>query len=316
MDRRRLRTILTDLGIEHRDSRRAINICCPFCRGQTRGLPDDRFRLGIFPGTLRYYCFRCHRVGGLFEVLKAAAGITEAEFRRLVGGRVGEEGGSLAARIRAKLFGENGEEAKDQEPPPVFMPEGLSISEAAKRYPEVRRFLRIRQLSIDTCEAYGAIYTGRFGPNAYRLAWPVRRDDGTLAAWQGRDVTGKLKAKYHTEGQVSSVLYWAREYDPAEPLYVVEGVFDCWRMERNAVASFTNRLSVAQTKQLLSLQPAPTAVIIAWDWDSWNKAKGAARQLAPLVQAGVRTGAVRLPEGEDPDSLGAEAVRNLEVWWA
>jgi len=270
-------------------------------------LPDDRFRLGIFPESLRYYCFRCHRVGGLFEVLEAIAGVTEAEFRRLVGGRAREEGGSLAARIRAKLFGE---EAEDQEAPPVSMPEGLSVSEAAKQYPEVRRFLRIRRLSIDTCEAYGAIYTGRLGPNAYRLAWPVRRDDGTLAAWQGRDVTGKLKAKYHTEGQVSSILYWAKEYDPAEPLYIVEGVFDCWRMGWNAAASFTNRLSTAQTRRLLSLQPAPAAVIIAWDWDSWHKAKEAARQLAPLVRAG----AVRLPEGEDPDSLGAEAVRNLEVW--
>jgi len=78
------------------------------------------------------------------------------------------------------------------------------------------------------------------------------------------------------------------------------------------VASFSNRLSLQQVRQLIFCRPALREVVLARDWDSWLKAKNAARHLAPVLKAG----AVRLPEGQDPDSLGNNKVRKLEVWWA
>ena len=53
-------------------------------------------------------------------------------------------------------------------------------------------------------------------------------------------------------------------------------------------------------------------IVVAWDADSYEMGLAAAREIAPLVRAGC----VRLPEGEDPDSLGRDAVLALEVQWA
>jgi len=180
MERQRLQSILTRLGIPWEDQRTAVNVCCPWCRGQTRGLPDDRFRLGIFLDNLRFHCWRCHRVGGLYEALNEVAGISKTEYRRLVGRRAEAAETTLADRIRARLA--EGEPEQDRSDSPACMPPGEPVSRAAKDRPEVQHFLRVRNLSPATCDLYGAIYTGRSGPDAYRVAWPIPAADGTLGA--------------------------------------------------------------------------------------------------------------------------------------
>ena len=52
--------------------------------------------------------------------------------------------------------------------------------------------------------------------------------------------------------------------------------------------------------------------MFAWDGDSYDLSLAAAREMAPLVRAG----AVRLPDGADPDSMGRDAVLALQVQWA
>ena len=113
---------------------------------------------------------------------------------------------------------------------------------------------------------------------------------------------------------MSELLYWTDlEKTAGAPwrVYVVEGIFDAWRMAWNAVATFTHGISRSQRRQLLEHDQI-REVVFAWDSDSWTMNVAAARGLAPLVRAG----SVRLPDGEDPDSMGAAGVLDLEVKWA
>ena len=85
MNTQRLESILAGLGIQFQRSAKAVNVCCPFCVGSTRGQKDTEFRLGVFLPQLNYYCFRCRRKGGLFDLLKNAAGLSISDYRHLVG---------------------------------------------------------------------------------------------------------------------------------------------------------------------------------------------------------------------------------------
>lgn len=313
MDRQRLTRIFTDLRIPTcpRPQERMVSVNCPWCRGSTRGLPDDQFRCGVWLDTLRFVCLRCRRTGGLFEILRAVADVSEADYRRLVGGDprpIDEERLGIKGRIDRILH-----PAKDREQPaePIALPAGHPVGPASRCYVELSAFLGRRRLDPQTCEDYRCLYGGRQGPNAYRLMWPCPAPDGTLAAWQGRDVTDRLKMKYYSEGNLAGLLYWNRQAAPDGRAWVVEGVLDCWRAGAGAVATFSHKISQPQMNQL-ALDPAVREVVFAWDGDSWEMAKGAARRLAPVKRAG----AVKLPEGLDPDKLGEERLKNLEIWWA
>lgn len=308
MNCEKIQEILRVFRIEHKDQPRAVNVNCPFCLGQTRHLPDNKFRCGIFPESLRFHCWRCKRVGSFFQVLSAAAGIDRKEYQELMGGSVEKtEDESVPNAVRRKLKGKKAETKSE----PPKLPESVPVNEPNVRlHPELMTFLAKRQISVDTCEDYETRYTGAVGRYAERLILPNYGEDGRLEVWQGRDVSGRAKAKYLTEGSCGRSLYWSSHLIENQPVYLVEGAFDCWRMVHNAVASYTKDLTREQ-RALLARDLDRLPLIIAWDYDAYDKARAVARELAPVLKTGV----VRLPDGEDPDSLGGRNVRKLKVEW-
>jgi len=312
MERSQLQEILTGLAIRYKDQPKALNVCCPFCLGATHGKPDSKFLCGIFLESERYHCFRCKRTDSLYHLLSTMAGMDLRTYERLVGKHDIKEP-TLADEVKKRLNGSpQGPEDKGGkvELPPL----AVQVTRDEMRLsPLLCKFMVKRKPPIHytTLRNYGAMYTPGFGKYPHRLVVPVYDDLDELVAWQGRDMTGKAKSKYHSEGPIMDLLYWTDTFYPDKPLYVVEGIYDCWRMAYNGVASFSHSLTAKQRQQLVT-DLSVKEVVICWDADSYQKSLAAARSLAPIIES---VGVVRLPEGEDPDSMGGDAVRELEVVW-
>lgn len=309
MERTTLQRILTGYGIPWQDGK-AVNVCCPFCTGRTVPGPDTMYRCGIWPDTLRYYCWRCNRRGPLYAILHAVAGVGPDEYRRLVGAAAAKDlPTTVAETVRQRLRGRAEEPAPQREL--VILPNGPVVSAAvAEAEPVLGAFLRRRRLDAAELADYGCRWPGWAGEASGRLVIPVCDDDGRPVAWQGRDITGLSHSKYFTRGDVSKHLFWTVELRRPVRAYVVEGCLDAMRMAYNAVATFTHAISRDQRRLLLN-DPYVEEVVFAWDGDSYDRSLAAARELAPLVRAG----AVRLP-GKDPDELGGDLVRSLPIRWA
>jgi len=308
MNAEQLHRIFRGLSIPYRDSPRAINVCCPSCRGATSGKSDIKFRCGVFLGSRRYHCFRCHQKGDLLDLLKAF-GVERDDALRLLGEDRPEDGQDIASAVRARLHPAKTAAIKSKVklPPNAFPICGNTIIKGSV----VDRFLAGRNIDLTTAEDYGARYTPSVGSMANRMILPIQDDDGRLVAWQARDMTGMAKAKYLSEGPMADCLYWSAETRPPWRIYLVEGVLDCWRMQYNAVASFTCALTRPQRVGLLSSDWIEE-LVVAWDADAFLKARVVARDLAPIIR---RVGVVRLPDGQDPDGFGEQAVRELPIDW-
>jgi len=302
--------ILLGFRIPFRPEKRATNINCPFCVGRHSGRRDDRFRCGIFD-NLRFHCWRCKRTGTLYDILHAIAGISRDAYASIIHGYSPKtENEEIGDIVRRKLA-----ETKKRKSETLVLPElptSWSVTpELCRQYPLLSRFLSDRRIKIETCMEYGSRYTGNVGEYAQRLIFPVDHQ-GMVVAWQGRDVSGKARAKYHSEGSIMDYLYWSAYCRPPYRFYLVEGVLDCWRMEYNSICCFSKALTRKQRSSLVG-NPLIEELVICWDADAYDEALETARDLAPIVR---RVGVVRLPEGKDPDDLGPNRVRELEVRWA
>lgn len=307
MDRQRLESILTSLAIRwERLTRNAVNVDCPHCG-------DTGKHCGIFVSNLRYHCWKCRKTGSLRRLLRTL-GLPDAVINpALEGVAIVREDETLADQV-IRALSRVPPPAEGPRPPVVLPPSEPVTQDVLDENPLLRRFLRSRRYYSDVCEAFDARWGGNSGSYRHRLILPVYDAFGRLAAFQARDCTGQTDPKYLTEGRVSELLYWTDlVWVGQEPrrLYVVEGVFDAWRMGINAVATFTHGISRLQRCMLLT-DDRIDEVVFAWDGDSYGLSIRAAQQLAPLKRAG----AVRPPTGQDPDSMGWRAVRELEITWA
>ena len=309
-----VQTILQTLKIDFvTQSSKAINVCCPFC-----GRIDTKYHCGVFVDNFRYHCFRCHKTGSLFSLLSKLTNISYGECKRLLKSPY-DETETPKGKIMEILKGKTTEETVKSTGPFVF-PNSIPIEPGMiDKYPLLKQFLQKRNISVETCLDYDAWYTGITGNYAYRILLPIWDDTSKdkEVSWQARDITGKAKTKYKSApgSPINDFLYWSKyetgmPYQSGIPQYIVEGIFDVWRLGENAVATFGKAMSIRQ-KQLL-LEDSPEKYVFAWDSDGYNEALKAARELAAL-RDGI--GIVHLPEGHDPDSMGKKALLELPIRW-
>jgi len=123
-----------------------------------------------------------------------------------------------------------------------------------------------------------------------------------LIGYQGADLTGYATLKYKTsKTPIKEHLY---NYDAIDKIMIItEGILDCWRIGHDAVATFGTTLIEKQRQAIIDKH----LDMLVWCWDGdayWKTMKEAAyfRPLIPLVKI------AELPDGEDPDSLGYDAV--------
>ena len=312
MEKQRLEAILEAVATEtgrrisqKNATRNAVNIDCPFCG-------DSNSHLGVFITSLRYHCFRCRATGSL-RYLLYKFGIAEPVVERMLAGTAipRDHAVGLAEDVRRRLNRISHPPVSVS--PQVELPSSWPVDEElVEDTPLLAMWLAKRKITTETLMLYDARWTGNTGRYPHRLVVPVYDTHGQLAAWQARDVTGRSETKYLTEGRISELVYWTdmiRENRPVR-LYIVEGIFDAWRIGVNAAATFSHAMSRTQRVQIIN-DPWVHEAVIAWDADSYELGKTAARQLSPVMRAGV----VKLPVGEDPDSLGRDALYELPIEW-
>lgn len=302
-----IESTLNRFGISYKsnDSAKVTNINCPWCVGQTRGLSDYRFLCGIFNPKGNFHCLRCGRTGSFKYLLKEVAGITDEEYNELFDVQIDDDE-SVSDIIKSKFQYKkpkfNKKELSD-------IPGQLITQEIVNESTLLSRFMKDRNLSIDTLITNECRLCGYVGNYANRLILPIFYNN-KIVSFQARDLTGKSSKKYDNPVvSISDYLYETR-FDDKSHVYIVEGIFDAWRMVHNTVAVFGKSLTKTQKRLLRDLDVEK--YIFCLDSDAYYAIIKEMKELADYVD---KVGMIMLPKGKDPDNLGREKIEQLPVRW-
>jgi len=168
-----------------------------------------------------------------------------------------------------------------------------------------RAYVHARRLNDDLIARYGIGYCdeGQYGG---RVIVPVC-EDGEVAYFVARDTTDAayLKVLYPPGAPKNEHLFNLDTVRGRKEVVVVEGVFDALAIPEMAVATCGKTMSDAQAALLLSA--GVQGLIFAYDAD----AATSSRAMAERWSLTFDTQALRLPDGEDPSSLGREQMLAL-----
>jgi len=278
---------------------RCVGIACPFCY-------DSGFHCGVFPPG-NFSCWKCGSRGTPSRLAKAL-GIPVDEYLGFLGveAPVAEE--DALSKVREIL--DRQLISKPRDPVEKIPNEAVPVSAGTIRKNRwLRAFLERRGITLKTCIDHNVLYCPTGGRWGYRLIVPIYR--GTeVRGFQGRDVSGRARASWLTANgfkEINEMLYPYPE-ERVRRVIIVEGVFDQWRIGEGSFATFGTNLSPVRRLLLIKVL-RPMQLVFAWDSDAYGYALKAAKEMLPFV-SDVRV--LRLPEGEDPDSLGrGELVRMI-----
>lgn len=257
---------------------------CPFCPTVT-GINDKRRSLGVHTSG-KYHCFRCYTRGMLDEIPDWAglgfgaqiAGIDldkEIDFVDEVG-------------CYEPLWREPGISS-------IFLEEARDYLKHDRRLDEwIWKYARI-----------GASYEGKYDN---RIVVPVFKDDewaGFVTRWWEKKPPPGVLPHLNPPGMSRDMFYDEEILDEEtdDPVLVVEAVLDALPYAGHAVACF-GKPTHWQRQRLCQVRSRPVAVCL--DGDAWEIGEGLA---LTLQLEGVRSGFVRLPPGEDPDSVERSWLR-------
>ena len=279
----------------------SVNIRCCFC-------DDHSNHLGIFYETMCYNCWKCGASGHLSWLLVKLLDLSIEQAQAMTDTPVDFKKEAVD-QIEA-IFESAQDEIEEKEWEDAILPPFFEPIMESTEFHLLNQYMQGRRKKNGT---YGrSIARGtlikhqcgicRAGPMMNRLVIPILFD-GELIGYQGADLTGRATLKYRTsKTPVKEYLY---NYDniTGRTMIVTEGVLDCWRVGHDAVATFGTTL-IDEQRQLIIDKNLDTLIWV-WDGDAyWKTVKEAAyfRPLFPSVKI------AELPDGEDPDSLGYEAV--------
>lgn len=301
---------------------------CPFHDERTPSLSVNPER-GLF------YCFGCQAGGDVFAYVMKRDSLTFPEAVRALAERVHvtireEEGrqdslrdAGLRALEAAALFFE--ENLRGSAVATAYLA-GRDISDETRgRFrlgyaPDagqaLYRHLRRKGVPDAVIQSAGLVAKGRDGNPLdrfrARLMFPIRDRQGRVTAFGGRLLDDRPGPKYLNSPDTpffkkSALLYdlflarkaWGR----TKKGVLVEGYMDVLQLAQQGVEGVVASLGTALTAdQVALLGREVDELLVAYDGD--RAGRGAAmRGLWMLASSGVQARFVRLPEGEDPDSL-------------
>ena len=282
-------------------TRHCVGVCCPFCE-------DDDFHLGIFKSGKNFSCWKCGTTGSLFDLMSALIGMTwtafVAEANRHSEQALASDG---VKAIRGIISGTASVAEEERQTYDSLPPGCLSVSSplAQEEFLFIE-FMKERNITLDSFIERGCVL-GIVGELAHRLIYPIYADK-KMVGYQGRALRDGLNPKYvfPDDFHTTEYLYNADSGLVNGRLILVEGAFDTWRMGDGTWATFSAHMS---SQQRLKISKAtPSCLVFAWDSDAYAKALEEARYWVPFVP---EVKVLRLPEGQDPDSLGRDTVYQL-----
>ncbi len=274
-----------------------VGIQCCFC-------PDSSNHLGI---NLRSGAFSCLRCGETGSSVKLVMELEMASY--------GE-----AMDIIKRHSGEEIPEPKYKPVKKLYPTENIIPKEATKDFPEkYKNYLRERRYDPEYLIEKYDLYACTDGKYANRILIPIKENNRTVN-FLCRDVSkkarlpyinAKLPVEYHS---IKSLLYFPkldREILKVsshslynQPIVIVEGVFDVWRIGDGAAAIFGLKFSKEQVYKISRFK----RVFILFDSEDF--AKEQAHKLAYEVNAFTKAEVLELGAG-DPDDLSFSDVIHL-----
>jgi DNA primase len=223
------------------------------------------------------------------------------------------------------------------ETPEVKLPESVELPDVNGDVPE---YLARRGVTPELCSYYQLRYCheGYFGYTkngrkcwqnfSNRILIPIFDMRGSLACFQGRDITGSAEPKYQFPPQIASAgcfLYDGHNAWGARRLVIGEGAFDVISIRaafdedmetRNcaAVGTFGMHLSAgtdgnSQVQKLVELKREGLEEV-TFMWDGEKKAISAALEQATiLARLGFKVRVAMLPHDKDPNEVPSAVVR-------
>jgi DNA primase len=208
--------------------------------------------------------------------------------------------------------------------------ETFRLGLAPEGWDALARHLELRKVPVDLALTLGLV-TPRKSANGYydkfrdRLMCPVLLPAGEVVGFSGRTLGSDPETpKYVNSNESpiykkSSLLFGLHAARPAiqrkNRAILVEGNFDVIALHQAGFSETVAPLGTALTDQQAdTLRRHTERVILCMDGDKAGRA-ATLKDIALLVQAGIDTRVVALPQGEDPDSFvrkqGPEAFEKL-----
>jgi DNA primase len=246
---------LADLGVDVHEagspnvSRGWIGTNCPFCG-------DTKSHLGINLTSKKFSCWRCGTTGGPMKMVMVMSGLRYEEAKNLV---------------RDYASGEIPEEVVEINTDQIVIPQWF-IPVGPKFNPEIiQKYFKVRNFSQQLYMSKKLMWSGIVDYLKYRVVVPVY-EGGMMVNFVARAVAGQKPNYYSCPNEkavrnLNHTLYGYDKVPMGVDLFVVEGVFDQWRIAQFAhcVASFGTVLTPEQA--LLLRYKRPRRLIFLYDSD-------------------------------------------------
>jgi len=302
---------------------------CPFHDEKTASFT-------VTPERNMYYCFGCHAGGDVFSFVMKTRGLDFKEALELLAGKAGVElvhqPRGKEQDLRKKIIEINQAAAEYYRQVLNQVPEAqayiigrgldqetidrFQLGFALDQWNSLEEYLLRKGVSQEYLKSSGLIKRNDRRNTYYdlfraRIMFPIHNQSGSVIGFGGR-VLDNTMPKYlntpdteaYSKRQNLYGLYQSREaIRQANEVLLVEGYMDCIRMHQFGFTNCVATLGTALTREQAALMHRYAEnVIIIYDGDEAGQ-REALRASSILVDEGLKTGILTLPDGKDPDEL-------------
>ena len=243
-----------------------------------------------------FFCFSCHKVSDLVELIMHTSGRTYFESIRYIKGK--EQESSLEQDIERKLYVK-----------PDYVPfDELTIkrlNNQALEAPRAMRYFSGRLITEDSVKKFNLGFSERQD----MVTIPVSAPDGTTVGFVGRSIEGKDFK--NTPGlPKSKVLFNLHRVKAADRVYVVESSFDAIRLDQCGFPAVATLGSNVSNIQIELLQKYFNNIIVIAD----NDEAGGNMKNKIIEKLGARVSVIQLnKEYKDIGDMADEEIKKLDV---
>ncbi len=264
-------------------------IFCPFHGNHRTPAGEVDKTSGIF------FCFSCHHVTDLVELIMHMSGRTYFEAVRYIKSK--EDGGNLEAEINKKLIVQPMYVQYDQ----VLI---KRLNQQAIDSPRAMRYYSGRQITEDSVKKFSLGYSEKQD----MVTIPVHSPDGIEVGFVGRSIDGK-EFKNTPGLPKAKVLFNLHRVKTANRVYVVESSFDAIRLDQCGFAAVATLGANVSNIQIELLQKYFNDIIVIAD----NDEAGGNMKDRIINKLGSRVSVIQLDKKyKDIGDMDDEAIKNLE----
>jgi DNA primase len=286
-----VKRVLTGAGIDIESEVDSDYIMfCPFHGNHRTPAGEVDKSSGVF------FCFSCHHVTGLVELVMHISGRTYFEAVRYIKSK--EDGGNLEAEINKKLHVKPMYSQYDQ----VLI---KRLNQQALESPRAMRYYFGRSITEQSVKKFALGYSEKQD----MVTIPVASPDGMEVGFVGRSIEGKDFK--NTPGlPKGKVLFNLHRVKTSSKVYVVESSFDAIRLDQCGFPAVATLGANVSNIQIELLQKYFNDIIVVAD----NDEAGGNMKDRILEKVGSRASVLQLnKEYKDIGDMDDEAIRLLET---